>query len=268
MRKQVSTTESAPAEGASVGTLARGLDVLELFGRLGPELSQKEISEELALPMPTVHRLAALLTERGWLDRDPTTRRLRLGTQMARLVPAMLSGMRLPDLARPHLARLGAELQETVNIAILQGAEIVYLLSEPGNRQLTSQVVVGARLPAHCTALGKCLLSGLPDEAARAALGPEPYERRTPRTLTTWSALAADLQTTREAGVAISEEELEAGLVSIAAPVRWLDGPGTAAINVSLPATRATAEFRGRLIDALLEAAVAIDAEMVPGVGR
>jgi IclR family acetate operon transcriptional repressor len=74
-----------------VGTLARGLDVLELFGQQGPELSQKQISDELSLPMPTVHRLTALLTERGWLDRDATTRRLRLGTQMARLVPAMLS---------------------------------------------------------------------------------------------------------------------------------------------------------------------------------
>jgi DNA-binding IclR family transcriptional regulator len=260
MRKQVSTTESG-----SVGTLARGLDVLELFGRLGPELSQKQISEELALPMPTVHRLTALLSERGWLDRDPATRRLRLGLEMARLVPAMLSGMRLPELARPHLARLAADLQETVNIAILQGAEIVYLLSEPGNRLLTSQVVVGSRLPAHCTALGKCLLSALPDEAVQAVLGPEPYERRTAHTLTTWAALATDLASARKAGVAISNEELEVGLVSIAAPVRWIDGTGTAAINVSLPAPRATPAFRKRLIAALLETATAIDIEMAPG---
>ena len=63
----------------SVGTLARGLDVLELFAASRSELSQKEISEALGLPMPTVHRLTALLTERGWLDRDPATRRLRLG---------------------------------------------------------------------------------------------------------------------------------------------------------------------------------------------
>jgi DNA-binding IclR family transcriptional regulator len=263
MRKQVSTTDNA-----SVGTLARGLDVLELFGQQGPELSQKQISDELSLPMPTVHRLTALLTERGWLDRDATTRRLRLGTQMARLVPAMLSGMRLPELARPHLARLASELQETVNIAILQGAEIVYLLSEPGNRLLTSQVVVGSRLPAHCTALGKCLLSALPDEAAQALLAPEPYERRTANTLTTWDAMAADLASAREAGVAVSEEELEVGLVSIAAPVHWIDGPGTAAINVSLPATRATADFRSRLVQALLQTAAAIDAEMVPGGRR
>jgi DNA-binding IclR family transcriptional regulator len=250
----------------SVGTLARGLDVLELFGSAAPELSQTEISQALGLPMPTVHRLTALLSERGWLDRDPTTRRLRLGLDMARLVPALLSGMRLPELARPHLLRLASDVQETVNVAILQGADVVYLLSETGDRLLTSRVTVGMRLPAHCTALGKCLLAQLPVELARVAVGDEPYERRTRRTLTTWKRLATDLAASRAAGVAISEEEYEVGLVSIAVPVRWIDGPGTGAINVSLPAGRATPEFRAELTEGLLQAAREIDLEMrVPG---
>ena len=117
MRKQVSINEST-----SVGTLARGLDVLELFASSAPELSQKQISDTLGLPMPTVHRLTALLTERGWLDRDPVTRRLRLGLEMARLVPALMAGMRLPELARPHLLRLASDVGEAVNVAILEGA--------------------------------------------------------------------------------------------------------------------------------------------------
>lgn len=247
---------------SSVGTLARGLDVLELFSTAGSELSQKEISEALRLPMPTVHRLTALLTERGWLDRDPDTRRLRLGLEMTRLVPALLDGLRLPELARPHLRALAADLQETVNVAILQGAEVVYLLSESADRLLTSQASVGLRLPAHCTALGKCLLAQLPEAVARDRLAPEPYGSRTERTVTTWAQLAADLKTIRQTGVAVSEEEYEVGLVSLAVPVRWIDGPGTGAINVSLPAGRATAEFRELLIGGLLEAARAIDGAM------
>lgn len=264
MRKQVSANES------SVGTLARGLDVLELFGAAaGGGLTQKEISAALGLPMPTVHRLTALLAERGWLDRDPATRRLRLGLEMARLVPALLAGLRLPELARPHLLRLAGTLQETVNVAILQGADIVYLLSESADRVLTSQVMVGMRLPAHCVALGKCLLAQLPEELARDALGPEPYERRTDHTLTAWRELAPDLARIRATGVSISEEEYEVGLVSIAVPVAWLDGPGTGAINVSLPAGRATPEFRNELIDGLRRAAAAIDREMsLPRGGR
>jgi IclR family transcriptional regulator, acetate operon repressor len=261
MRKQVSFSENA-----SVGTLARGLDVLELFAAADSELSQKEISETLALPMPTVHRLTALLTERGWLDRDPVTRRLRLGLEMMRLVPALLDGLRLPEVARPHLLALTASIHETVNVAILQGADVVYLLSESGDRLLTSQASVGMRLPAHCTALGRCLLAQLPDEAARAALGPEPYGSRTAHTATTWAQIAPGLAAIRETGVALSEEEYEVGLVSIAVPVRWIDGPGTGAINVSLPAGRATPEFRRELTDGLLGAARAIDRAMsLPG---
>lgn len=254
---------------SSVGTLARGLDMLELFASAGPELTQKQISDHLGLPMPTVHRLTAVLTERGWLDRDPATRRLRLGLEMARLLPALMAGMRLPELARPHLLALASSVQETVNVAILQGSEIVYLLSETGDRLLTSQTAVGMRLPAHCTALGKCLLAQLPEEQARATLGNEPYEGRTEHTLTTWAQLAPSLAESRRTGVTISDEEYEIGLVSIAVPVRWLDGPGTGAINVSLPAGRATPEFRAQLTRGLLDAAREIDAAMsVPGARR
>jgi DNA-binding IclR family transcriptional regulator len=268
MRKQVSINEITAARAgsggieSSVGTLARGLDVLGLFASADPELSQKQISDALGLPMPTVHRLVAVLTERGWLDRDPATRRLRLGLEMARLVPALLAGMRLPELARPHLLRLASDLRETVNVATLQGAEVVYLLSETGDRLLTSRAAVGMRLPAHCTALGKCLLAQLPPDITRARLGDQPYPRRTDRTLTTWRELGAELEAIRHRGVAISEEEYEVGLVSLAVPVRWIDGPGTAAVNVSLPAARATPGFRSRLTDALLRAAGAIDQEM------
>lgn len=250
MRKQVSINES------SVGTLARGLDVLELFCAAKPERSQKEISDALGIPMPTVHRLVAVLTERGWLERDPATRRLRLGLEMARLVPALLAGLGLPELARPHLQRLASELHETVNLAVLEGGEVVYLLSESGDRLLTSRVPVGMRLQAHCTALGKCLLAQLPEQLAHSAVGDGPYERRTARTLTSWRELCPDLSAIRKSGVAISDEEYEVGLVSIAAPVRWIEA---AAINVSLPAGRATGESRNRLIKALVGAAAQID---------
>jgi IclR family acetate operon transcriptional repressor len=256
MRKQVSINES------SVGTLARGLDVLELFASTAPELSQKEISEALRLPMPTVHRLVALLSERGWLEREPGSRRLRLGLEMARLVPALLAGMRLPELARPHLLRLAAEAQETVNMAILEGPEVVYLVSETADRLLTSRVSVGWRLPAHCTALGKCLLAQLPEDLARVTLGPEPYERRTERTLTTWTELADDLVGIRGEGVAVSEEEYEIGLISISVPLNWIGRLGAAAVNVSLPAARASGDSRRLLTQRLRAAAREIDREL------
>jgi IclR family acetate operon transcriptional repressor len=251
MRKQISATES-------VGTLARGLDVLELLAEEGPELSQTEIATSLGLPLPTVHRLCAVLSERGFLERDPASRRFRLGMQVARLVPALLAGLGLPEVARGQLRRLASTTGETVNLGVRQEADVVYLVSEAGARLLAPRATVGLRLPLHCTALGKCLLAQLSDAEARAAIGPGPYERRTAFTLTSWPTIQAALEEVREAGVAISREEYEEGLASYAVPVAWPEGP--AALNISLPTARATEAFREQYVPLLLEAADAIAA--------
>ncbi|HEV7846230.1 MAG TPA: IclR family transcriptional regulator, partial [Thermoleophilaceae bacterium] len=226
MRKQLSRDENR----GSVGTLSRGLDILELFAGDSAELTQTEISERLDLPLPTVHRLVKLLTERGWLVRDGASRRLRLGLGAARLLPAV----RLPDLAREPLRALAERSGETVNLATLDNGEVLYLVSEVGSNLLTLRSHVGLRLPVHATALGKCLLAQLDDADARRAAGREPYEELTPRTVTTWDKLRTQLERVRRERVAYSREEYEVGLHSIAVPLAWVDGDGPVALNVSL----------------------------------
>lgn len=256
MRKQLSQDENR----GSVGTLARGLDILELFASDSPELTQTEISERLGLPVPTVHRLVKLLTERGWLVRDSGTRRLRLGLGAARLLPAV----RLPDLARDPLRAMAERSGETVNLATLDarsgtgGAEVLYLVSEAGSHLLTLRSHVGLRLPVHATALGKCLLAQLDDEDARRAAGRQPYAALTPRTVTSWEKLRSQLQRVRREGVAYSREEYEVGLHSIAAPLAWMDGDGPVAVNVSLPSSRAGREATAELTRELLATAARI----------
>ncbi|HKP22145.1 MAG TPA: IclR family transcriptional regulator [Thermoleophilaceae bacterium] len=237
-----------------MGTLARGLDILELFAGEAPELTQTEISERLDLPVPTVHRLVKLLTERGWLVRDPATRRLRLGLGAARLLPAV----RLPDLARAPLRALAGRTGETANLATLDGGEVLYLLSETGSHLLTLRSHVGLRLPVHATALGKCLLAQLDDDAARAAAGEEPYAKLTDRTVTEWSKLRTSLERIRREGVAFSREEFEIGLHSIAVPLPWMEGDGPVAVNVSLPASRGGREATAGLVRELRETVAAI----------
>lgn len=251
-----------------MGTLARGLDIIALFPRLGPELSQTQIAGALSMPLATVHRLTGVLDERGFLERDPQTRRLRLGLELTRLLPPLLAGMHLPEVARRHLVDLAASTHETVNLAVLHGNEVVYLISETGDRLLTFQASVGQRLPAHCSALGKCLLAHLPAQSARDLLAPEPYESRTPHTLTRWRMLAPALAEILRSGVSYSAEEYEIGLVSIAVPVHWTGGPDSAAINVSLPAGRVSEESRSELVALLQETAAAIDAAVRVGEPR
>ncbi len=107
------------------------------------------------------------------------------------------------------------------------------------------------------------------DDIAREVLGEEPYERLTSRTLTGWEEMISHLEEIRASGVSVSEEEYEIGLVSIAVAVEWPDGPGAAAINVSLPSARATTAFRRQLTDGLLDAARAIERSMnAQGVRR
>ena len=250
MRKQLSQGENR----GSVGTLARGLDILELFAGDSPELTQTEISERLGLPVPTVHRLVKLLTERGWLVRDPASRRLRLGLGAARLLP----GVRLPELAREPLRVLAERTGETVNLATLDGDEVLYLLSETGSHLLTLRSHVGLRLPVHATGLGKCLLAQLAHDEARRIAGREPYEALTPKTVTSWAKLRADLERIRREGVAHSREEFEIGLHSVAVPVAWVDGDGPVAVNVSLPASRAGREATAELTRGLRETAARI----------
>jgi IclR family acetate operon transcriptional repressor len=250
MRKQLSQGENK----GSVGTLARGLDILELFAGESPELTQTEISDRLGLPVPTVHRLVKLLTERGWLVRDPATRRLRLGLGAARLLPAV----RLPDLAREPLRALAERTGETANLATLDGDEVLYLLSETGSHLLTLRSHVGLRLPVHATALGKCLLAQLDDDRAREAAGREPYERLTGRTITSWAGLRANLERIRREGVAYSREEYEIGLHSVAVPLAWVDGDGPVAVNVSLPSSRAGRDATAELVHQLRRTVEAI----------
>jgi len=250
MRKQLSESENK----GSVGTLSRGLDILELFAGGSPELTQTEISDRLGLPVPTVHRLVKLLTERGWLVRDPASRRLRLGLGAARLLPAV----RLPDLAREPLRALAERSGETVNLAALDGGDVLYLVSETGTHMLTLRSHMGLRLPVHATALGKCLLAQLDDEQARAAAGDEPYEALTPKTATSWDKLRANLERVRRDGVSYSREEFEVGLYSIAVPLAWVDADGPVAINVSLPSSRAGREASARLTQDLRATAAAI----------
>ena len=240
-----------------MGTLARGLDILELFAGDSPELTQTEISERLGLPVPTVHRLVKLLMERGWLARDGASRRLRLGLGAARLLPAV----RLPDIARDPLRAMAERSGETVNLATLDtrsgtgGSEVLYLVSETGSNLLTLRSHVGLRLPVHATALGKCLLAQLDDKDARRVAGSEPYPARTPRTITSWDKLRAQLERIRRDGVAYSREEYELGLHSIAVPLAWVDGDGPVAVNVSLPSSRAGRDATAELTRELQAAA-------------
>ncbi|AWK09640.1 IclR family transcriptional regulator [Streptomyces spongiicola] len=220
-------------------TLSRGLAILRLFDDAHPELTQSEIAEALDLPLPTVHRLCATLVAEGFLARPAGTRRLRLGPQVARMVGPLIEGMGMSEAARAILRRLAEDTGETANLATLVGNEVVYLDSAPGRHLLSPRAEPGLRVPAHCTALGKCLLAQLPDEEVLRLVGKGPYERLTDATHTTWTQLSKALDEVRDDGLSRSLEEYEVGLVSFAVALPAAPDGTLFGISVSLPTSRA-----------------------------
>jgi len=260
-------TMSERSEQPPVRSLGRVLDVLELFGAPS-SLSVSEVAQQLGWPVPTAHRAIATLIDHEFLVRDPDTKRLRLGFGVLRLVAPLLAGFTLPELARPHLRVLAEDTGETTSVAVLDGAEVLYLVSHPGTFRLRVDATPGLRLPAaHCTALGKCLLAQLDPDDARRRLGSEPYTAFTRQSARTWAELAPALDAARARGYAISVNEYEEGLLGCAVPIHTRDGV-IAGVNVAVSAARVSPE---QLVDVILPklkaTAGAIDHAEAAGAG-
>ena len=219
-------------------SLERGLAILTAFASGRPQLGISELARELTLSRSTVHRYVVTLAALGYLEQDASTRRYRLGPRVLDLGFAAVSSMELREISAPHLQRLSDDTGHTVNMAILDHADILYIercrSQRHGQRQIDLNLHVGSRLPAYCTSMGKVLLAYLPDEERDALLDRIELVKRGPNTITSRASLVAELARVRADGIAANIEELAFGLRSIAVPVRGRSGEVVAAINVAV----------------------------------
>lgn len=238
-----------------VESLARGLTVLTAFGEDRAELTLTEVAQATGLARATARR--ALITyEHLGLVTPAGDRRFALTPRVLSLGFPPLSRTTLPALALPHLTALAARIHEPASLAILVGDDVQYTARVATSRVMSVNIAVGTRLPAYATALGRVLLADAP---------PREHELRalTPRTLTDPAALAAALETVRTQGYALVDEELEAGLRSIAVPVRDRTGRVVAALNTATHVTgRTVAEYVRDVLPELTVTAGAIEADL------
>lgn len=224
-----------------IQSVSRALRVLELLADEPGELGITELSRRLDVHKATASRLVATLSDRGMVERDPSTDKLRLGFGLFRLAGAAATGLDLVGRARPVLESLARATGETVNLAVLDSDAVVNIDQIAGSRQIVSVSWVGRRTPLHCTSNGKVLLAHLPEpERERFLAGP--LERLTPNTITGPDRLREQIEEVPSRGYAFTVEELEVGLNAVAAPVRGADGDVVAAISVAGPAFRMTPE--------------------------
>lgn len=221
-----------------IEALHRGLRILEVFSEERPRLTLAEIVEAVGLDKSTAFRFVYTLQTLGYLERDPENKRYRPGLKVLNLGFTALNSLDVAQLAHPYLKELSEKTGEATNMALRDGAEIVYVVRISPMQIVNVNLRVGSRLPAHCTSMGKALLAGLSREELHALLGEGPYEELTPKTITGLDELLAELEEVNEQGYAVSDEELVVGARSLAAPIRQRDGEAVAAINVSVSSAR------------------------------
>ncbi|MET7398387.1 IclR family transcriptional regulator C-terminal domain-containing protein [Dactylosporangium sp. NPDC005572] len=236
-----------------VQSLERGLAIIRVFNTERPSLTVSEIAHLSGLTRAAVRRFLLTLTELGYVYGK--NNRFELTPQVLELGYAYLSALSFPDVALPRLERLVAETAEASEGSILDRGDIVYVVRVPGPALMTISVNVGARRPAHATAMGRVLLANLPAPDLDDFLARYPLTPVLPRTITDPGEFRAALKQVREEGYALVNQELEEGLVAIAVGVRDRLGRVRAAINLSTHIGRKSVADMRALVPKVREAA-------------
>ncbi len=227
------TEQAAAPRRDGVQVLARAADMLRCLAAEPDGLTLIELSSRVGLPRSTAHRIVGALAQEGFVATAPSGK-LRVGPSLIGI--AVSSRRDLRHEAAPYLERLSRELHETVNLAVLDGGEVLFIDQYTSRRYLRIASEIGARFPVHCTANGKALLAALPPEDMERRL-PAKLEALTDNTITDRARLLAELDQVRAAGVAYDREEHALGVSAVACVVHDAVGT-TAAITVVMPAAR------------------------------
>lgn len=243
-----------PKRLSSVGT---AIALLKCFTAEEHELGVTDLARKLGVAKSTVHRLARTLIADGMLEQNPENERYRLGIALFGLGALVRRRMNLSSEARQDLFALRQATGETVQLAILDGFEIMFVYNLESTQAIRVNSDIGVRKPALCTASGRAILAFQPDEVIVAALTGR-LERRTPKTEVDPQRLRRLLEEVRQRGFATEDEESEAGMRAIAAPVRGAGGVVVGSVAVAGPVQRLTKETLGRYAPLVIKTAEAI----------
>ncbi|MDP4690364.1 MAG: IclR family transcriptional regulator [Candidatus Nanopelagicales bacterium] len=240
---------------SSVRNAAR---LLKEFGRGDREIGVTELSRRLGIGKSTAHRLLSTLADERLLEQDPHTGAYRLGLAMYELGASVALHTDLHEACSPVLDQLRNATRETVQVAVLDGREVVYVERRESPQTLRLFGRVGHRNSAHCTSTGKVLLAALPPEVLEATLHGWRLERKTPYTITDPRALRSGLEEVRHRGWAENIGESELGAASIAAAIRDERGDVVAALSIVGPVQRLGSDSLRRFARPVVDASLAV----------
>ncbi len=260
-------TSAATAARNHVGSLLKGLSVLEAFSAEQAELSVSEAAAAAQLDPGTAYRMLTTLAEAGYLARDPATRRFRLTLKVLDLGFAAIARRDLRDTARPILRSLVGETSEAASLGVLDGADILYVERvRAGLTRLGVDIRVGTTIPAASSAIGNALLAFLDKAEVARVLALPPRPGTLPEVPVDHAALAKRLAAARRDGFVLSESPFTLGLRLLAVPVLDADRQPVAVVSVAAPSARASeAEFRQHLLRPVMAAAAEIGRALAAG---
>jgi IclR family pca regulon transcriptional regulator len=243
-----------------IEALARGLDVIRVFQPRQPAMSLAAVAGAAGLARPTARRILLTLEQLGYVR--AAAGRFELTPRVLELGMTYVLSRNLWEVARPHMEHLVAQTHESSSIAQLDGPDIVYVARVAVPKIIALAVTIGTRFPAMQTSLGKVLLAALPPGDAEQVLAEPSRSPVTARWQPGPAERAAELRAVRARGWSLTDEQLAAGIRSVAAPLR--DGEGTviAALNVTVHAAETPVDIlTGEYLPLLLATAGAISAD-------
>jgi IclR family transcriptional regulator, KDG regulon repressor len=263
--------DAAARHHSTLSSVRNAARLLKEFSRGTREIGVTELSRRLGIGKSTAHRLLNTLAEERLLEQDPDTGAYRLGLAMYELGASVSLHSDLHEACSPVLDQLRNATGETVQVAVLDGREVVYVERRESPQALRLFGLVGHRNDAHCTSTGKVLMAYLPSTELDALLDGWSMPRRTPLTVHEPAALRQQLAGVRQRGWAESVNEAERGVASVAAPIRNSRSVVVAAVSVAGPIQRLPGDSLKRFARPTVEAASVISARLGyrdPAIGR
>ncbi|KPU89642.1 IclR family transcriptional regulator [Variovorax paradoxus] len=219
-------------------TLAKGLAVMEWMARQARACRVTDVANAFGMARSNAHRTLQTLVECGWAVQDADTSAYRPSLRLFELGAMVSEAADIGALLRPHLAALAQASGETIHLAVLDGAEIVYLDKFDSPLPVAAYSRIGGRAPACCVASGKAMLAAARLDAAalRALFGT--LQPHTPHSIVDFDALQAELERSRARGYAENREEWRLGVCGLGVPVFDARGTAVAAVGMSVPSIR------------------------------
>jgi DNA-binding IclR family transcriptional regulator len=245
----------AASETNPATAVERALNILEAAADRREGLTNAEISHKLAIPKSSASYILRALERRGYLRRDATTGRYRLGLKILSLGGDARANLDLAEVALPFMQALQERIHLTVHLAVLDQGEAVYIekVDAPGFFKVNTWV--GRRMYLHSTSVGKCLIAGMPKLEVESLLHEQGLKKRTPKTITSLAKFLAELDLVHAQGHAMDDEENSMGARCVAVPIPGANGAAVAALGVSGTLTQMDEGNLPRILEALKETA-------------